>query len=170
MATVTRATFSSDHTTYESLASAPASGTAVIASRAFNPGSFSLDGTTTPAVTKFAGSTPTQASGGGTKTFSLDLTAIAGTEGNVDGTGLKVTRLRLLNPNANPVTLQAAASNGYLILGTSGLAVVRAGTTSHPGMLDIDLYTGGPTIGGSAKALELVGTSLDAYKLEIWMG
>ena len=157
-------------TTRETLTSIASTG-AVVTSNSFNPTPTTLGPTATatlPAVTKYVAEAVAQASGGGAKTASIDLTACNGTTGVVDLTGLKVQMMRLTAAAANTgiVTIQPAASNGYAIFGAANDLDIPAGG-SITVTFGLDKLA---DVAAGARLIELVGTSLDTYTLELWAG
>jgi hypothetical protein len=122
----------------------------------------SLNGTSTPAVTKQASFVQALTAGAAT----IDLTDLFGTNGaSVDGTGLKVQAIRVTNLGAAALTIEPGASNGYDAFGASSVVVVPAGGT-------VMLYApeGTPDIGPTAKTLDLTGTGTETSQFTIVMG
>ena len=172
MATIKTARILNQWDLVENLDDAPAAGTSTITSKAFNPGVLTLSPTSDPATSKYAGWQPQiPTSSSGILTLSIDLTNLPGTEEEIDGTGLKLRRLRLQNPSDNDagVTIQPAAVDGYHLFGADNAVEVPVG-----GMIDISFGDEAPVVGswsGSTNQyLELVGDAEDIYKLEILLG
>lgn len=121
-----------------------------------------LDPTTSPPVSKAAYFVAALSGGAAV----LDLTALpGGVTGNVDLTSKRVVLFKLANPGTNPVAVAADGTNGYLLLGASGSAVVPAG-----GELTVYLANGGPVVGGSAKRIALTGTGTDSFNVAVLGG
>lgn len=122
----------------------------------------SLNGSSTPAVSKPASFVQALAAGVAT----VDLTALTGTNGaEVDGTGLKVQTIRVTNLGANALTIQPGASNGYNAFGATSKVVIPPGGT-------VMLYApeGTPDVGPTAKTLDLTGTGAQTSQFTIVMG
>lgn len=114
-----------------------------------------LGATTTPKVTKHAHLKKAMSSGAAT----LDLTSLTGAGDNgttVDLTGLKVQVAYFEAPasNANPVTIEPGASNGYELLGSDFKITLQPGQKAGPFWLN----NAAPTVGSSAKNLDITGT------------
>ena len=100
--------------------------------------------------------------------YSIDLTALTGTNGlAVNGTGLHVVALQAIAKatNISAVTLAEGASNGYELLGGSWAIALLPGQS-------INLYTAGtsPTIGASAKVIDMTGTTGESVDFVIVIG
>jgi hypothetical protein len=172
MATIKTARVMSDWTISELMDDAPATGANTIASKAFNPPILTFGPTSDPPMEKYAAWEPAiPTSSSGVLTLSIDLTELPGTQGNVDGTGLRIRRLRLQNPATNdgPVTIGPAIIDGYHLFGADQEVEVPAG-----GSIDVAFADGAPVIGSWSGAnnryLELAGEDGDEYKLEILLG
>jgi hypothetical protein len=87
--------------------------------------SLALGAATVPPVTKVAAFAKALVAGAGT----IDLTALTGTAGTVDGTGLKVQIFKAINPstNTNPLIIVPGASSGYNILGATSKVTLNPG-------------------------------------------
>lgn len=123
-----------------------------------------LDGATTPPVTKCAFFTQALTVGSAT----IDLSALPGTNNAViDGTGLKVQLIRFKTPtaNANPISVDVGASNGYALAGAN------FHVTLGPGQ-EITFYGDDdtPDIATTAKELDLSGTGSQTLEVEVVMG
>lgn len=98
----------------------------------------------------------------------IDLRTLPGTNGGaIDGNGLKVqfAKFRNNDENANDITIEPAAEDGYDLLG-AGFAV-----TLKPGqemLLALDEQAG--DIGTSARYLDVTGTAAQVLECEIIMG
>jgi hypothetical protein len=172
MATIKTARVMSDWTILELMDDAPATGVNTIASKAFNASVLTLSPTSDPPVEKYAAWKPAiPSTSSGVLTLPIDLTDLPGTEEDVDGTGLKVRRLRLQNPatNEGPVTIGPAAADGYHLFGADNEIEVPIG-----GSIDVSFGDDAPVIGSWSGAnnqyLELAGEDGDEYKLEILLG
>lgn len=124
-----------------------------------------LDGTTTPAVTKYAAFQQALTAGAAT----IDLADMPGDNpgDSVDGTGLKARFVKFRAPedNAAAITLTAGASNGYDLLGADwSLALAPGEEATHR------LLTTPPTVAGGAKEIDLAGTGTDVLDCEIILG
>lgn len=123
-----------------------------------------LDGTTTPAVTKEASLALALSSG----SITLDLTAIADANGGtVDGTGLKVQTIKLANPadNNGAITIVPGASNAYNLFGSAFSLTIPVG-----GEILAYLPEGTPDIASGAKEIDITGTGTDPLNIQITMG
>jgi hypothetical protein len=100
---------------------------------------------------------------------TVDLTALVGTNGAaVDGTGLKVQAVYLENPstNANSMTFTKGASNGYELMDSATWRIVL-----KPGQKAcLDLYDATPDVAAGVKAIDVVGTSTQAFKMILLLG
>ncbi|HOD84163.1 MAG TPA: hypothetical protein PKG77_22295 [Phycisphaerae bacterium] len=123
-----------------------------------------LDGTTTPPVTKVAAFEQALTAGAAT----IDLTALVGTNGAVvNGTGLKVQAIKITAKatNANAITITKGASNGYALAGAGFSVALAAGQ-------EFVFYgnSATPAIASDAKTLDLAGTLTQAVQVVIVMG
>lgn len=119
---------------------------------------------TSPPATLTAGFVKALAAGVAT----IDLTALVGTNGiAVDGTGLRVQALRVLNPatNANPITIGKGAANGYDGFGAAFSLALPPGAEA----LILTNDAGGDIAGGN-KNLDLAGTLIQALDVLILLG
>lgn len=89
-----------------------------IVSKDFNPGAEQLSPDSTVPVTKYSGPEYTLA-GSGTATADIDLTDLEGSQGNIDGTGLKVQGLRvqMALTNVDSITIGPGDSDAYELFG-----------------------------------------------------
>ncbi len=172
MATIKTARILSDWKVQETMDDAPATGTNSISSQAFNPGVASLSPAGSPPAEKYAAWEPQiPTSSSGTLTLTIDMIDLPGTENNVDGTGLKVRRIRLQNPSTNEaaVTIGPAVADGYHLFGADVAIEVPVG-----GSLEMSFGEGAPVVGSWSGAnnryLELTGEDGDQYRLEIILG
>lgn len=136
--------------------------TPVLTHSSFNISGLSLDGSTTPAAQKVAAALHTLTAG----SKVIDLTALTGANGAaIDGTGLKLRAILIVNPTSNSLTVAADGTNGYLLFGASGSVIIPAG-----GSLLFYPKDGAPTVGASAKRILLTGTGTDQHKVVIVLG
>jgi hypothetical protein len=96
---------------------------------------------------------------------TVDLTALAGANGTVDGTGLKVQFIRIVNNGANAMTFAEGASNGYELLGNGWTITLPAG-----GYMQFYLPEGTPDIASGAKTIDVSGTGTQTFDLTVVMG
>ncbi len=118
--------------------------------------SLTLDGTTTPAVTKFASFAKALSTGTGT----IDLTLLPGQTADevVTFTTLKVRAFKFVNPatNTGAITIVNGASSGNFLLGAAFTLVVPLG-----GEVTMYLKAGSVTVDNTHKTLDLTGTGSD---------
>ena len=122
-----------------------------------------LDDTATTPTAKKLAVYQTTISGGLT---DIDLTAAQGTNGNVDGTGLKVIGILVFNPTASMgnVTLAAGATNPYALVGAQTMVV-------GPGGFDSKYFaSGNAAVSATVKMLRLTGTNGDTPKVAVLLG
>jgi len=90
---------------------------------------------------------------------TIDLTALSGTQGEVDGTGLKVQALKVIAAAANTevVTVGDGAANGYELLGDGWTMDLAPGQ-------EVLVYgnEAAPDISGTASDIDLASSDLDA--------
>lgn len=137
---------------------------AVITHDQFNITSKVLNSGSSPAASQASVEVATLSSGA----LTLDLTALPATNGAThDNTGLKVCAAWFGNPaaNANPITVTFGASNGYLLLGSAWKFILKPGDSIGP-----IFVTGAPTIGSSAKNIDLAGTGAQTLNYSIVTG
>jgi hypothetical protein len=121
--------------------------------------SLTLNATSNPPATKFAGFLLTLTAGAAT----VNLAALTGTNGaTVDGTGLKVQVLRVKNLGANDLAISEGASNGYAIGGTR---------TIKPGGIET-IYSpeGFADIAAADRNIDAAGTGTQTSEWTIVMG
>jgi hypothetical protein len=100
----------------------------------------------------------------GAKTLDLRaLRTVAG--GSGDGNGLKVQGFYFKNLGANPMTIVAGASNGYLIFGTSGSVIVPAG-----GALCLSLADASADVDATHKTIDVSGTLVQTFEAAVILG
>lgn len=126
-----------------------------------------LNADTTPAATQIVSFIVTLSAGAAT----IDLSALPGTQGTLDGTGLKIRSFWLKNikedgtANTGAVTITPGASNGYNIFGASdGKATADLGGTIH--------WTpaASQTIASGDRNIDLAGTGTDEFQCVILLG
>lgn len=124
----------------------------------------SLSASTTPPATKTAYFSQAMTDGAAT----IDLTGLPGTNaGVVSLSGLKVQSLLLENPstNANAISIEPGASNGYDIFGSDFKVTLQPGQSA--------LFYGNdatPDVGSSDKTLDIAGTGTQSLKVGIVAG
>ena len=124
----------------------------------------SLNATSTPPLTKHAVEQKALAGGAGT----IDLTATKGFNGEaVDGTGLKVQALKLRNPstNANSISIEPGAANGYDFCGADFKITLEPGTEVLIFCLDT-----APDVAIADCQIDLAGTGAQVLDFEALMG
>lgn len=125
-----------------------------------------LNASSSVPVTKHANFNKTLSTGAGT----IDLTALPGitADETVNGTGLKVQKLMLTNPNtnANKMTISQGASVAYRLDGATNWSVVLG-----PGQSCLfELDEGAEDIGASHKNIDIAGTGSQILHCRIVMG
>ena len=123
-----------------------------------------LNSSSTPPTTKVAAFEQALAAGAAT----IDLTALTGTNGvSVDGTGLKVQAIKLVNKAANStaMTLSKGLTNGYDAWGANFEVDVAPGA-------EIVMFTNdaGSDIGAANKTLDIAGSGIETAQIIIIMG
>lgn len=127
----------------------------------FNVAETPLNVASTPPVTACAYFAKSLAAGVGT----IDLTALPGTFGTVDGTGLKVRGVLLVNPSAHAITVQPGAANPHSCFGAASKFIVGAGCACEFWLNDSD-----SAIGSTSKNWDLSGTGTDSLNVGILLG
>lgn len=141
-----------------------------VVSNALNQGQRSLTPSGTVPVSAYSAALYTL-SGSGSGEAAIDLTDLAGSQANVDGTGKKVQALRLRAPadNAAAVTVAGGDASPYEPFGAGNSLDVPPGgeiTCYFAEQLD-DVSD---TSGSAAKNLKLSGTADDTLYVEILLG
>lgn len=134
--------------------------------------SVSLDGSSTPKVESPPIVRRVTISG----TTTIDLTAAAGVSlplaasRTVDATGKRLVAMRLSCPttNAGAVNVAPGASNGYALLGSGNDVDVRPGETLIA--ITSGVASGKPVVSGSAKNIDITGTTNDVILVELYFG
>lgn len=122
-----------------------------------------LNATSSPVATKSAVFAQALTAGAAT----IDLTALVGTEGTVDGTGLKVraVKFRGKSTNANPITITTGAANGY------NLPHALFSYQVYPGCwVEAYFADSAQTIAAGDKNIDLAGTASQVLECVIVMG
>lgn len=102
---------------------------------------------------------------------SIDLTALPGLDANqtIDGTGLKVQLLLLLNPssNANSITVASGASNGYGLdaAGTAWTETLSPGQWRMVGGNNVS-----PDVAAGDRILDVTGTGSQVLNVSVVLG
>lgn len=109
-------------------------------------------------------------------TTTIDLTAAAGAalplaaSRSIDATGKRLVAMRLSCPitNSGAVNVAPGASNGYAPLGSGNDIDVRPGET----IISIisGVASGKPAVAGSAKNIDITGTTNDVILVELYFG
>lgn len=104
--------------------------------------------------------------------YTIDLTALLGADGAVDGTGLKVQMLKILNPAGNsPITVKAGAANGYNLGNDAAWRVtVGPGSANKPGEVTFFYHDTNPDVAAGAKNIDVSGTGVETFQCAMWLG
>jgi hypothetical protein len=121
-----------------------------------------LSETSTPPITKVISQTVALVAG----SKVIDLTAALHFGANVDLTGLKLQDFLLVNDAANLVTIEADASNGYLLFGTAGKMTAFSGG----GIVHTFGNAGTPAVDATHKNIKLTGTGTQQFFLQMLFG
>lgn len=100
----------------------------------------------------------------GAKTIDLRTAYTVG-GGSADGNGLKVQGFFFKNLGANPMTIEAGASNGYNILGASGEA-----TIPQNAWMAVYFGEGSADVSDSVKTIDVSGTGTQTFEFAVIMG
>jgi hypothetical protein len=120
-----------------------------------------LDGTTTPDITKAAYQTFTLVAGAKT----IDLTDLLLNAAAVTFSGLKPRAIRFRNTGAAAMTIAKGASNGYTGLGSA------FSLTLQPGQSQLFyLHDQGTAVSGSVKTFDVSGTGTDTLQFSAVAG
>lgn len=123
--------------------------------------SHTLNSGTTPAGTHVAAFQQALTAGAAT----IDLTALPGAGGSTfSATGKRLRYIKVRNPsaNANPISIEEGASNGYALGATISLAPGQWAAIWLDGDAD--------AVGGSDKTLDLAGTGSQALDVFLIFG
>jgi hypothetical protein len=118
-----------------------------------------LDADSTPPFTKVSYFLVTLVAG----VYTIDLTALTGANGAVDGTGLKVQAIRVKNLGDNAMTFAAGASNGINI----GVGTI---TVPADGIAMFYCPEAGQDIAAGDRTIDVAGTLVETAEVSIWMG
>jgi hypothetical protein len=154
-------------TVTESLKGLVGAANKTVTSDSLNPGPVSYSPTGTPPVKYFSAQEVTL-DGGGAAT--IDLTALPGTQDDIDATGLKLQVFRIRGRATNTgtaVNIAPGATNGYALLGAGNDANYPAQAT-RPWLLEFDDEL--PDVGPTAKNIALLGTAADKFYVELLVG
>jgi hypothetical protein len=127
--------------------------------------SFVIDSGTTPPATKHATYEVTMTAGAAT----IDLRALVGAAGSaVDGNGLKVQAVKFINKtgNANAITIEEGASNGYALFG-AGFTVTLPNAGSW---IMAYLKDGSADISATDKTIDISGTDAQVLQVQFVLG
>lgn len=154
----------------ETVQDAPGASGATIPSEALNQGQQRYSPTTTVPVSRYSAGLYTL-SGSGSGEETVDLTDLAGTQANVDGTGLKINgmRLRTSGDNTAAVTVGPAAVDGYEPFG-AGVSIDVPPGAEFTFRFEDQLDDISDTSGSSAKNLLLSGNADDTIYIELLLG
>lgn len=124
---------------------------------------WTLNSGSTPPATQVCDFQKALSTGAGT----IDLTAVPGSLGNLDLTGLKVQLVRFRNPsgNANPITVTFGAANGYLLLGTAWKMILQPGQS-----VELFLNDASPDVDATHKNIDIAGTGSQALDVLLVAG
>ena len=131
----------------------------VIRFAAFNE-SVTLDGTTTPAITKHSSFVGTLTAGA----LTINLAALTGLNGTTeDLTGLRVQFIRIKNLGANAMTFSEGASNGIALAGLP--IVVPVG-----GIIQHYFADAAPDVASADRTIDVAGTGAQTFEMTILAG
>lgn len=100
----------------------------------------------------------------GAKTIDLRaLYTVGGAAG--DGNGLKVQGFFFKNLGANTMTITTGASNGYELLGPSGLVTVQPS-----GWIAMFFNDASPDVAAADKEIDIAGTLVQTFELGLILG
>ena len=138
-----------------------------IVSRDFNPGAEQLSPDSTVPVTKYSGPEYTIAA----SKVEIDLTDLEGSQGNIDGTGLKVQGLRvqMASTNTDPITIGPGDSDAYELFGVGNELELSPGARVDF-FFNETLWDVMGTSGTDPKNIKLTGTDDDVAKVELLLG
>ena len=163
-ANVSTVTLQSILTTTEVLQGVPGAVGGTVINDDFNQ-SVSLTPTGSVPVTKGSYQTYTIAGG----LVDIDLTALLGTQSNVDGTGLKLQALFIKNLGNNNINVAPGAANAYSPFGAGNDIDLPANATNKSHIL---LYTPEllADVAAGAKMIRITGTNGDTVQVGILLG
>ena len=165
-AEVTAARVTSQLSVTEELKGAPGCTGKTVTSDYFNLGPQLYGPATTIPVTHYSHAEYTL-DGGGAAT--IDLTALLGTQEDIDATGLKVQLFRVKSNSADngALTISPGAANPYVLFGAGNSLVYPAGLT-----LDWPFPFGDKLadVAAGVKNIDLAGTAGNVFDIEILVG
>ena len=100
-------------------------------------------------------------------TSTIDLTALVGANGAVNGTGLKVQwfHVKATSGNANPITVKEGASNGYALAGAAWSIILNA--NQEFGFIGNDTT---PDVASGDRIIDIAGTTGQSIEVEVILG
>jgi hypothetical protein len=122
-----------------------------------------LDADSTPPLTQVSYFLLTLTAGAAT----INLAALAGANGTIDGTGLRVQALRVKNLGANTMTFAEGASNGIALACLP--FTVPAGST-NTAVSQFLLGDASPDIAAGDRTIDVSGTASQTAEVTIWLG
>lgn len=136
----------------------PAATTPIITHDAYNE-SATLNATSTPPATEVSMFLLTLTAGAAT----INLAALTGANGTIDGTGLRVQMIRVKNLGSASMTFSDGASNGIAL--ACGTFIVPAG-----GIVQMFLNDASPDIAAADRTIDVAGTGTDTAEISILLG
>lgn len=101
-----------------------------------------------------------------TGALTLDLRVLHTVAGGTgDGNGLKVQGFFFKNLGANTMTVTTGGTNGYTLLGASGLAVVQPG-----GSVAAFHNDASADVSGTVKTIDVTGTGTQTFEFAVILG
>lgn len=94
---------------------------------------------------------------------TINLAALTGANGVVDGTGMRVQLLRIKNLGANAMTFSEGAANGIALANLP--EVVPAG-----GIFQMFYNDAAPDIAATDRTIDVAGTGTQTAEVSIWLG
>ena len=140
----------------------------------FNQNITGLSATSTPPVSEPVYFTAALTAGA----YTIDLTALTGADGTIDGTGKKVQMLLLQNPSGNGLmTFKFGAANPYLLCADAAWRIPvcpGTGTGDTEKFGEVKMFfpndSTNPDISGTAKTIDVIGTGTQSFRCGIWLG
>lgn len=129
-----------------------------VSSAAYNESAV-LNATSTPPATQKSAFLLTLTAGAAT----INLAALNGLNGTIDGTGLRVQLIRIKNLGANSMTFSEGASNGIAL--ACGSIVVPAGGIDQKLLNDAS-----PDIAAGDRTIDVAGTAAQTAEVTIVLG
>jgi hypothetical protein len=118
-----------------------------------------LNASSTPPITQVSNFLLTLTAGAAT----INLAALTGADGTIDGTGLRVQLIRIKNLGSNSMAFSNGASNGIAL--ACGTITVPAG-----GKTQIFLNDASPDIAAADRTIDVAGTLVETAEVTIWLG